>query len=203
MLQARANHRAHTALGEDEMKMKFLCAAAVLVLLSACSSPPTTTAASTSGGSGNLNGGSSGNGFGADGMNSSQLDGANGTGMNGIVPGSQEDLVTNVGDRVLFGFDRYDVSPEGQQILQGQADWLRRYPSVIVAIEGHADERGTREYNLALGERRAASVKNFLVALGVEESRISTVSFGKERPAVVGSNDEAWAQNRRAVTSVE
>ena len=92
--------------------------------------------------------------------------------------------------------------PEAQQILARQADWLRRYPNVTVTIEGHCDERGTREYNLALGERRAQAVKNVLVAMGIPASRISTISYGKERPAVVGSSEEAYAQNRRAVTTV-
>ena len=124
-------------------------------------------------------------------------------GQYGPVPGSQQDLVVNIGDRVFFGYDRYDVSPEAQQILQAQAEWMNRFPNVNLTIEGHADERGTREYNLALGERRANSVKNYLTGLGVPATRINTVSYGKERPAVVGSNAEAWAQNRRGVSVVE
>lgn len=121
----------------------------------------------------------------------------------GPAPGTQADLVVNVGDRVFFGYDRYDLSPEARAILDNQASWLQQYPNLAVTIEGHADERGTREYNLALGERRANSVKNYLVALGVSSSRINTISYGKERPAVPGSNETAWAQNRRAVTKVE
>ena len=97
-------------------------------------------------------------------------------------PGSQQDLAATAGDRVFFAYDRADISPEAQQILQRQAQWLRRYPNVSVTIEGHTDERGTREYNLALGERRAQAVKNVLVALGTPASRISTISYGKERP---------------------
>ncbi len=120
----------------------------------------------------------------------------------GYAPGSQQDLAATAGDRVFFMFDRSDISPEGQQILQRQADWLRRYPNVGVTIEGHCDERGTREYNLALGERRAAAAKKYLVSMGVKAGRISTISYGKERPAVIGSNEAAWAQNRRAVTVV-
>jgi len=119
-----------------------------------------------------------------------------------IVPGSQQDLAQNVGDRVLFGFDKYDLSPEAQATLERQAAWLRQYPSVTVSVEGHCDERGTREYNLALGERRANSVKNYLVALGVDPNRIQTISYGKERPAVPGSDEAAWAQNRRDVTAI-
>jgi peptidoglycan-associated lipoprotein len=121
---------------------------------------------------------------------------------NAVQPGTEQDLVQNVGDRVFFDFDKSDIKPEGRQVLQRQADWLKKYPNVTVTIEGHCDERGTREYNLALGERRAAAVKKMLVALGIPASRISTISYGKERPAVVGSNEAAWAQNRRGVTVV-
>jgi peptidoglycan-associated lipoprotein len=118
------------------------------------------------------------------------------------LPGSQQDLEASAGDRVFFAFDRSDITPEAQEILARQADWLRRYPNVTVTIEGHCDERGTREYNLALGERRAQAAKNVLVASGIPASRITTISYGKERPAVVGSSEEAYAQNRRAVTTV-
>lgn len=118
-------------------------------------------------------------------------------------PGTQEDLVASIGDRVFFGFDRYDLAPEARQKVQAWADWLQRYSGLSVTIEGHTDERGTREYNLALGERRAISVRDYLTALGVSPSRMRTVSYGKERPAVVGSNEAAWAQNRRAVLVVE
>ena len=128
--------------------------------------------------------------------------GAGGIGSRNIVPGSQQDLEASAGDRVLFAFDRSDITSEAQQILARQADWLQRYPNVTVTIEGHCDERGTREYNLALGERRAQAVKNVLVASGIPASRISTISYGKERPIVVGSNEEAWAQNRVAITTV-
>jgi peptidoglycan-associated lipoprotein len=117
-------------------------------------------------------------------------------------PGSQQDLAATAGDRVFFAFDSAEISSEGQQILQRQADWLRRYPNVAVTIEGHCDERGTREYNLALGERRASAAKNLLVAAGIPASRISTISYGKERPIVPGSTDDAYAQNRVAVTTV-
>lgn len=119
-----------------------------------------------------------------------------------IRPGSAEDFRANVGDRVFFGFDRSDITPEARRTLERQAEWLKRYPNVTVTIEGHCDERGTREYNLALGERRATAAKNVLVALGIPANRITTISYGKERPAVVGSNESAWAQNRRAVTVV-
>jgi peptidoglycan-associated lipoprotein len=128
--------------------------------------------------------------------------GAGGLGPRNIVPGSQQDLAASAGDRVFFAFDRSDITPEAREILTRQADWLRRYPNVTVTIEGHCDERGTREYNLALGERRAQAAKNVLAASGIPASRISTISYGKERPAVVGSSEESYAQNRRAVTVV-
>ena len=128
--------------------------------------------------------------------------GPGGIGSASAAPGSQQDLDASAGDRVFFAFDRSDISSEARQTLSRQADWLRRYPNVTVTIEGHCDERGTREYNLALGERRAQAVKNVLVALGIPAGRISTLSYGKERPAVVGSTEDAYAQNRRAVTVV-
>jgi len=128
--------------------------------------------------------------------------GAAGGGAHSFAPGSQQDLEASAGDRVFFAFDRSDITSESQQILARQADWLQRYPNVTVTIEGHCDERGTREYNLALGERRAQAAKNVLVAAGIAASRIATISYGKERPIVVGSNEEAWAQNRVAITMV-
>jgi peptidoglycan-associated lipoprotein len=113
-----------------------------------------------------------------------------------------DELKTQVGDRVLFAFDKSDISPEAKAILTRQAAFMQKYPSATFTIEGHCDQRGTREYNLALGERRATSAKNGLVALGVAGGRLQTISYGKERPAVVGNNDAAYAQNRRAVTVV-
>lgn len=121
---------------------------------------------------------------------------------NGAAPGTQQDLVVNVGDRVFFGSDRYDVNPESRRVLEKQANWLAQYPNLNITVAGHADERGTREYNLALGERRANSVKNYLAALGVDPRRIDTLTYGKERPSVVGNNQNAWSQNRRGVSSV-
>jgi peptidoglycan-associated lipoprotein len=119
-----------------------------------------------------------------------------------VTPGSKEDFIQNVGDRVFFDFDRSDIKAEGRQVLERQAQWLKNYANLTVTIEGHCDDRGTREYNLALGERRANAVKKALVALGIPASRISTISYGKERPAVVGDNEAAWAQNRRGVTVI-
>ena len=125
------------------------------------------------------------------------------TGAGQIMLGSQEDFLQQVGqygDRILFETDRFNVDTEDQDVLQRQAQWLAQYPGTRITVEGHADERGTRDYNLALGERRANSAKNFLVSIGVDASRIQTVSYGKERPSALGSDEQAWAQNRRAVT---
>ena len=124
-------------------------------------------------------------------------------GAGAIVPGSQDDFLQNVGqfgDRILFDTDRFNVDTEDQATLQRQAQWLARYPNTRITVEGHADERGTRDYNLALGERRANSAKNYLTSVGVDAGRIQTVSYGKERPQAIGSDESAWAQNRRAVT---
>lgn len=120
----------------------------------------------------------------------------------GPTSGSQEDLVVNVGDRVFFDFDKYNLKAEARAVLEKQAAWLNKYRVVTINVEGHCDERGTREYNLALGERRANSVKDYLVALGVSADRIRTISYGKERPVALGSNEDAWRQNRRSVTVV-
>jgi peptidoglycan-associated lipoprotein len=117
-------------------------------------------------------------------------------------PGSQEDLVANVGDRVFFDTDRSNIRADQRPVLERQAGWMGRYPQVQVMVEGHADERGTREYNLALGQRRANAARDVLVAGGVSSSRVSTISYGKDRPAALGSDEAAWAQNRRAVTVV-
>lgn len=121
----------------------------------------------------------------------------------GPTPGSQEDLNATAGDRVLFGFDKYDLDDAAQATLRNQGEWLKKYPAVSVIVEGHADERGTREYNLALGERRANAAKNYLVALGIDAARLEVVSYGKERPAVVGNDESAHSQNRRAVLVVK
>ena len=120
----------------------------------------------------------------------------------GPAAGSQEDLVVNVGDRVFFGYDRYDLTGDARATLQRQAAWLKQHGQVTVTIEGHADERGTREYNLALGARRANAARDYLVSLGVDGTRISTISYGKERPTCVESMESCWSQNRRGVTVV-
>lgn len=163
------------------MSLRLLTVIAAVVLLAACESTPSDTGTTGSGG-------------------------GSGTGMSSMStaprPGSQEDLVANVGDRVFFDTDRSTIRPDGRATLDKQSAWLKQYPSTTITVEGHADERGTREYNLALGNRRATAVKNYLVATGINPNRITTISYGKERPAVVGSNEQAWAQNRRGVTVV-
>ncbi len=118
------------------------------------------------------------------------------------IPGSQADFFAQMmgQDTIYFDTDRYNIDATDQQALAAQAQWLMKYPAKRVTIEGHADERGTREYNLALGERRANAAKNYLVSLGVDAGRITTVSYGKERPVALGSDEESWARNRRAVT---
>lgn len=120
----------------------------------------------------------------------------------GPVPGTAQDLQANIGDRVFFDKGSTMLGPEGITTLERQAQWLARHPEVTVTLEGHCDERGTRDYNLALGERRAYAVKKILMALGVDPRRLTTISYGKERPAVLGSEESAWAQNRRVVTVV-
>lgn len=120
-----------------------------------------------------------------------------------IVPGSDADFKRSVtSNTVHFGLDQYDIDPEARTILDSQAAWLQRYPNVRITIEGHCDERGTREYNLALGDRRANAAKNYLAARGVTADRMTVISYGKERPIALGSDEASYAQNRRAVTIV-
>jgi peptidoglycan-associated lipoprotein len=119
----------------------------------------------------------------------------------GPVPGSQEDFVASVAaDTVWFDTDRFNIDSADMATLQSQAQWLARYPGKRITVEGHCDERGTRDYNLALGEKRANAAKNYLTSIGVDASRITTVSYGKERPIALGSDESSWARNRRAVT---
>ncbi len=117
-------------------------------------------------------------------------------------PGSLRDLQVNVGDRVFFDYDSYSLQPAGQATLERQAQWLKQWTDRKIVIEGHCDERGTREYNLALGARRANAARNYLISLGISANRIETISYGKERPEALGSTESAWTQNRRAVTVV-
>jgi peptidoglycan-associated lipoprotein len=124
--------------------------------------------------------------------------GAGGAGV--ATPGSPQDFVVNVGDRVFFETDSTELTSTAQQTLDKQASWLQQYPRYTFTVEGHADERGTREYNFALGARRAESVKNYLAARGIPASRMRTISYGKERPVAVCNDISCWSQNRRAVT---
>lgn len=164
------------------MRLQIISALAAALLLAACSSDEAAM------GDASATGDSSGT--------------DTGISQGAVQPGSVEDFMQNVGDRVFFDYDRYDLSAEAQSQLQRQAAWLAQYPATTVTIEGHADERGTREYNLALGERRANSVANYLVALGTDKGRISVISYGKERPECVESNEACWSQNRRGVTAI-
>lgn len=172
--------------------LKFLSMMAALVLVAACETAPTDSGDSSGSGSSSQ----------ASSSGSSSSSATPSSVATKVQPGSQEDLVLNVGDRVFFGFDQYNLTAEARSTIQRQATWLKANPSVTVAIEGHADERGTREYNLALGDRRATAVKNYLVTLGVSSSRVDTISYGKERPVALGHNEEAWSQNRRGVMTV-
>ena len=157
------------------MFKKFLCLTAAILMVAACGDDVT-------------------------GDKHSIGDGNHGMPQSSVTQGSEQDFVVNVGDRVFFGYNLSDLTPEARVTLDRQAVWLKKYGKYTLTVEGHCDERGTREYNLALGERRAMSVRNYLIAAGIEASRIHTISYGKERPAVVGSNEAAWAQNRRGVT---
>jgi peptidoglycan-associated lipoprotein len=161
------------------MNLRPLSLLAALLLVAACSQTPTT------------GGGTAG----AGGAQTAPV-------TSNVTPGSKEDFVQNVGDRVFFEFNESNITPEGRATLEKQADWLKRYQNVTVTVEGHCDDRGTREYNLALGNRRAAAVKRTLAALGVAGNRIAIISYGKERPVVVGDNEQAWAQNRVGITVI-
>tara|TARA_B100001123_G_C14996807_1_gene901898 strand:- start:104 stop:610 length:507 start_codon:yes stop_codon:yes gene_type:complete len=167
------------------MFKKFLLSIFILLFVAACATTPKDTADSSGSGS----------------SSSSSSVSSSSESSPSIVPGSQEDLIVNVGDRVFFAFDSAELDSDAQELLQDQAAWIKQH-DVTVTIEGHCDERGTREYNLALGEKRAQAVKNHLISLGIAATRVKAISYGKERPAVVGSNEAAWGQNRRSVTTV-
>ena len=160
------------------MKITTIAALAAVSLLAACASKPAT--------------------------NSTGSAGYTGTGptTGSTVPGSEEDLVANVGDRVFYEFNKSTLSDEAQATLTKQANWLAKYPNVRLQVAGNCDDRGTEEYNLALGNRRANAAKDFLVAKGVSGDRLSTISYGKDRPTALGDDDQAWAQNRNAISSV-
>lgn len=176
------------------MNRRLLAALALALLTAACSSTPDSSATAATDGSTTDRAPLARNDVIFDNNMSDTQVGA---------PGSQEDLNARAGDRVFFALDSSELGAEGRATLEKQAAWLKQYTNVAVTIEGHCDERGTREYNLALGERRAQAVKNYLVSLGVPADRLNTISYGKERPAVMGSDEEAWGRNRRGVTTVQ
>ena len=162
------------------MKFKMLAALAAVSLLAACADKPPITTGNT-GGSGTTNS----------------------TPSDNVVPGSQEDLVRNVGDRVFFELNSSSLTEAGQSTLDKQAGWMAKYPNVSVEVAGNCDDRGTEEYNIALGQRRANATKDFLKAKGVSGSRMSTISYGKDRPTALGDDEQSWSQNRNAITSVK
>ncbi len=158
------------------------------MLLAACSTPSEEGADSSGGGAGS----------GSTTSSSSSDAGTQTSTIPGPAAGTMEDLTVEVGDRIFFDYDQYNIRADQRNTVEALAAWLDTNPSVTLTLEGHADERGTREYNLALGERRANSVRDYLIALGTNPGRLSVVSFGEERPAVLGSTESAWAQNRRS-----
>ena len=162
------------------MNVKYIGALAAIALLAACSHNPPANS--------NLN---ASNG------------GANMGSPSGVVPGSQEDLVANVGDRVFYELNSSNLTDAGQATLDKQAAWLAKYPNVSVQIAGNCDDRGTEGFNLALGQRRANAAKDFLAAKGVSAGRLTTISYGKDRPTALGDDEQAWSQNRNAITSVK
>jgi len=182
---------------------RMVALAAVLLIAAACESTPDDTAATAGDGDATETSSaqSSDSGGGDDAGSSDDVDVAT-VDSSGPIPGSQEDLVQNVGDRVFFEYDSAVLTPDGRRTLERQAEWLRLFPEHNVMIEGHCDERGTREYNLALGERRASAARDYLIAFGMDPARVTTTSYGKERPYALGHNEESWSLNRRSVTVV-
>ena len=185
---------------------RMVALAAVLLIAAACESTPDDTAATAGDGdatetSSTSSAQSSDSGGGGDAGGSDDVDVAT-VDSSGPIPGSQEDLVQNVGDRVFFEYDSAVLTPDGRRTLERQAEWLRLFPEHNVMVEGHCDERGTREYNLALGERRASAARDYLIAFGMDPVRVTTTSYGKERPYALGHNEESWSLNRRSVTVV-
>ncbi|HEY0184282.1 MAG TPA: peptidoglycan-associated lipoprotein Pal [Rhodopila sp.] len=178
------------------MKPRTIAFLLGMSLLAACSSSDDSKNANGSGGAGGTGDGLGG----AGGMGAGGMGGAGGAGH--AAPGSQEDLTQSAGDRIFFDTDRNTLSPQATATLDRQAAWLQQYPQVNVWVAGNCDERGTEEYNLALGQRRATADRDYLVAHGIQRSRIETISYGKSRPIDPSSTPEAWAQNRNAITSV-
>ena len=174
---------------------RMVALAAVLLIAAACESTSDDSAATAGDGDATETSSAQSSDSGGD-VNVATVD------SSAPLPGSQEDLVQNVGDRVFFEYDSAVLTPEGRRTLERQAEWLRLFPEHNVMIEGHCDERGTREYNLALGERRASAAREYLIAFGMDPARLTTTSYGKERPYALGHNEESWSLNRRSVTVV-
>ena len=177
------------------MNFRMMSALGAALLLAACGS-----SGSDSAGDMAATDSSQLNGTGTNGVSGTGLD--NGVQSASMGPGSAGEFETQVGNTIHFDTDSYSLNSEAQGILQKQAKWLQQYPQHTVTIEGHADERGTREYNLALGDRRATTVLNYLIALGVDKGRLSEVSYGKEKPICVDASDSCWNENRRGVTAL-
>ena len=173
----------------DLMRTKFLSIAAALLFVAACATDSEEQSSSSGQGASKS-------------TSSSASSSSSGSTVSAPAPGSSEEFIT-IGDSVYFNLDDSSIRSSDANTLNDQAAWLKKYPNTTIVVEGHCDERGTREYNLALGERRANAVKEYLVSRGVPASRIKTVSYGKERPAVIGSNESAWKQNRRGVSVVK
>ena len=201
---------------------RFLLLAAIAALLAACetASEIDAIASGTSGSSGTTSASSSASSSTSDESSTSSNSGSSNSGSSDSTASSgssstetgstsysydtdPKTALIKVGDRVLFGYDSSDLDDDDRAILNNQSKFLNQNPSLKVTIEGHCDERGTREYNLALGEKRASSVKDYLISLGINSDRISVVSYGKERPQVLGSNKAAWSMNRRSVTTID
>ena len=179
---------------------RFLPCLALAAFLAACSSSPAPVDTADANGAGTGTGGPSGEGLNDNGRITSEaagpLDAA-------ALAAARQELKNQVGDTIRFRYDSSEINPEAQTVLERQAAYMRKYGTLTFTIEGHCDRRGTREYNLALGDRRASAAKSALVTLGVEAQRLQTISYGKERPVAVGSTEAAWAQNRRAVTIIQ
>ena len=199
---------------------RFLLLAAIAALLAACetASEIDAIASGASGSSGTTSTSSSASSSASDGSTTSSSSGSSNSSTSSTSSGSSsaetgsnsytydtdpKTALIKVGDRVLFGYDSSELDDDDRAILNNQSKFLNQNPSLKVTIQGHCDERGTREYNLALGEKRASSVKDYLISLGINSERISVVSYGKERPQVLGSNKAAWSMNRRSVTTID
>jgi peptidoglycan-associated lipoprotein len=164
------------------MKIRFLSILAAAALLAACSETPTETAKTSGAG---------------------QATPPSTTMQSGPAAGSIAEFNAVAGDRVFFDYNKSNIGADAKVTLDKQVAWLKKYPNYAITVEGHADERGTREYNLALGDKRANATKKYLVAAGLPAARVKTISYGKERPAELGSNEAAWSKNRRAVTVLQ